>query len=58
MWYVAGFQYVIACIVYSKGEPYREPLYKNFILIILFILNAIHVLIYGVINEEKMLEVI
>jgi hypothetical protein len=51
MWYIAGWQYVIAGIIYSKGEPYREPVYRNFWVIGLIAANGIHVLIYGFINR-------
>ncbi|KAI5612268.1 cation-transporting ATPase 13A2 isoform X1 [Silurus asotus] len=37
---VSGFQYIIMCIVVTKGYPYKKPLYKNvvflFVLLILF----------------------
>jgi len=31
---VSGFQYVMACLMYSKGPPFREPVYKNKLVII------------------------
>lgn len=58
LWYIAGFQYVIAGLVYAKGEPYRQKIYKNWVLVLLILLNAIHVLIYGFVNEEVMLEAV
>ncbi|XP_058265478.1 cation-transporting ATPase 13A2 isoform X2 [Hemibagrus wyckioides] len=37
---LSGFQYIIMCIVVTKGYPYKKPLYKNvvflFVLLILF----------------------
>lgn len=26
---LSGFQYIIMCIVVTKGYPYKKPLYKN-----------------------------
>lgn len=56
LWYIAGFQYVIASLIYAKGEPYRDVAWRNYILVALVFLNAVHVLIYGFINKESVIE--
>ncbi|KAF4078076.1 hypothetical protein AMELA_G00195310 [Ameiurus melas] len=37
---LSGFQYIIVCIVVTKGYPYKKPIYKNvvflFVLLVLF----------------------
>ncbi|GAA6107235.1 cation-transporting ATPase 13A2 isoform X1 [Tachysurus ichikawai] len=46
---LSGFQYIIMCIVVTKGYPYKKPLYKNvvflFVLLVLFAATVLLVLV-------------
>ncbi|NXX87004.1 AT133 ATPase, partial [Urocolius indicus] len=37
LFFISSFQYLIVAIVFSKGKPFRQPCYKNF----LFVLSVI-----------------
>ncbi|KAM7107798.1 polyamine-transporting ATPase 13A3 isoform 3-T6 [Ciconia maguari] len=34
LFFISSFQYLIVAIVFSKGKPFREPCYKNFLFVI------------------------
>eukprot|EP00079_Xenopus_tropicalis_P025475 XP_012818778.1 PREDICTED: probable cation-transporting ATPase 13A4 isoform X1 [Xenopus tropicalis] len=39
IWIVTGMNYIVIEIVFSKGRPFRQPLYTNYLLIISIILQ-------------------
>ncbi|NXA31246.1 AT133 ATPase, partial [Eudromia elegans] len=34
LFFISSFQYLIVAIVFSKGKPFRQPCYKNFLFVI------------------------
>ncbi|KAG9493978.1 hypothetical protein GDO78_001703 [Eleutherodactylus coqui] len=34
LFYVSSFQYLIVAVVFSKGKPFRQPSYKNYLFVI------------------------
>ncbi|XP_044251355.1 polyamine-transporting ATPase 13A3 isoform X1 [Drosophila takahashii] len=51
MFCISSFQYIILAFVFSKGAPYRQPLWSNWPLCLAFIVNVC-VIVYLVINPS------
>ncbi|XP_052854792.1 polyamine-transporting ATPase 13A3 isoform X2 [Drosophila gunungcola] len=52
MFCISSFQYIILAFVFSKGAPYRKPLWTNWPLCLAFIVNVC-LIVYLVINPSK-----
>ncbi|TSR39560.1 Cation-transporting ATPase 13A2 [Bagarius yarrelli] len=53
---LSGFQYIIMCIVVTKGYPYKKPLYKNvvflFVLLVLFAVMLVLILVPNTVFQK------
>ncbi|XP_022217450.2 probable cation-transporting ATPase 13A3 isoform X1 [Drosophila obscura] len=52
MFSISSFQYIILAFVYSKGAPYRKPLWSNWPLCLTFIVNCV-IIVYLVVYPSE-----
>lgn len=52
MFCISSFQYIILAFVFSKGAPYRKPLWSNFPLCLAFIVNLIIIVYLAIFPSE------
>ncbi|XP_032308045.1 polyamine-transporting ATPase 13A3 isoform X2 [Drosophila ananassae] len=52
MFCISSFQYIILAFVFSKGAPYRKPLWSNFSLCLAFIVNLIIIVYLAIYPSE------
>ncbi|NWI20300.1 AT133 ATPase, partial [Crypturellus soui] len=61
LFFISSFQYLIVAIVFSKGKPFRQPCYKNFLFVISVLVLYVFILfimLHPVESIETVLELV
>ncbi|XP_043926231.1 polyamine-transporting ATPase 13A3 [Protopterus annectens] len=61
LFFISCFQYLIVAIVFSKGKPYRQPCYKNFLFggsVLILYIFILFIMLYPVEGIDRFLQLV